>query len=90
MTYNGPNDTKPNQLFDPWDIVVTSHDNVIICDMRNNALHVLNSDGQIVTCQKTHSLGIKYPASMDINKNEKLILGCGTENEESKTSYLGI
>ncbi|CAC5404876.1 unnamed protein product [Mytilus coruscus] len=81
-TYNGPNDTKQNQLFDPWDIVVTSHDNVIICDMRNNALHVLNSDGQTMTCQKTDSLGIKYPASMDINKNGQLILGCGTEYEQ--------
>ncbi|XP_076109199.1 uncharacterized protein LOC143078119 [Mytilus galloprovincialis] len=81
-TYNGPNDTIPNQLFDPWDIIVTSHNNVIICDMRNNALHVLNFDGQIMTCQKTDSLDIKYPASMDVNKKGHLILGCGTEYEQ--------
>ncbi|XP_076110962.1 uncharacterized protein LOC143079489 [Mytilus galloprovincialis] len=81
-TYDGPIDTKQNQLFDPWDIVVTSHDNIIICDMRNNAFHVLNSDGQIMTCTKTDSLEIKYPASMDINKNGHLMLGCGTEYEQ--------
>ncbi|CAC5404879.1 unnamed protein product [Mytilus coruscus] len=80
--YNPLKDTRSGPRFDPWDIVVTSHDNVIICDMINNALHILNCDGQIMICQKTDSLGIRYPASMGIDKHCHLILGCGTVSEE--------
>ena len=86
--YNPLKDTRSGCLFDPWDIVVTSHDNVIICDMRNNALHVLNSDGQIMTCQETDSLGINYPASININKNGQVILGGGTKHEQTAKLHI--
>ncbi|XP_071174876.1 uncharacterized protein [Mytilus edulis] len=86
--YNPLKDTRSGCLFDPWDIVVTSHDNVIICDMRNNALHVLNSDGQIMTCQETDSLEINYPTSININKNGQVILGGGTKHEQTAKLHI--
>ncbi|CAC5370771.1 TRIM45 [Mytilus coruscus] len=69
-TYNGKLDE-----FYPEDIAVTSTDMVIVTDRYNYVLHVLSPTGEVIVCKEVRDLGIQYPFSLSIDKNDKLWIG---------------
>ncbi|CAC5365316.1 unnamed protein product [Mytilus coruscus] len=88
--YTGIEIQKQKQCFDPWDVVTTSHDNIITCDFSNENLHILNSKGNVINCIRLTPLDIYRPVSMAIMKNETLIIGCGSTTDNAKIHKLQI
>lgn len=83
--YSGINNLE---MFDPWDIVITPHDNVIICDPRCHALHILNCEGHIITKESLSPLDIYYPCSMSITKEGLLFIGCKKEYRKNAMIHI--
>ncbi|CAG2194362.1 unnamed protein product [Mytilus edulis] len=72
--YNGH--PKKSQLkFNPTDIVTTFRDNIVVSDM-NNAIHIVNYNGEMVSFLQTETFGIILPLSMDIYCKDELLIGC--------------
>lgn len=77
FSYEGCQSIKTD-LFAPTDIVVTAKDNIIIADMFSNALHVLNTKGELIALQNTMEYGIEMPESLSFDKAGYLLIGCDT------------
>ncbi|XP_063399704.1 uncharacterized protein LOC134684347 [Mytilus trossulus] len=72
--YNGH--PKKSQLkFNPTDIVTTFRDNIVISDL-NNAIHIINYNGEMVSFLQTKTFGILLPLSIDIYCKDELLIGC--------------
>jgi len=68
----------------PVDLVATELDNVIVLDSQSG-LHVINSKGKCIKCQKLSDLGVKEAAqSLDIDNNGMLLIGCKSQNNDAK------
>ncbi|CAC5380995.1 unnamed protein product [Mytilus coruscus] len=72
--YNG-HPKKSHLKFNPTDIGTTSRDNIVVSDL-NNAIHIINYNGQMVSFLQTETLGIMYPLSLDIYCKDELLIGC--------------
>ncbi|XP_063446559.1 uncharacterized protein LOC134726091 [Mytilus trossulus] len=57
-------------------VLATPADNIIVTDLNNHTLHILNSDGVIITYFRTDDLGIKGPYSLALSKPGHFYLGC--------------
>lgn len=88
FSYDGCERIKTD-LFAPTDIVVTADDNIIIADMFSNALHVLNTNGELIALQNTMEYGIEMPESLSIDKAGYLLIGCDTF-EKRKDPFANI
>ncbi|CAG2220469.1 unnamed protein product [Mytilus edulis] len=88
FSYDGCERIKTD-LFAPTDIVVTADDNIIITDMFSNALHVLNTNGELIALQNTMEYGIEMPESLSIDKAGYLLIGCDTF-EKRKNPFANI
>ncbi|XP_063431660.1 uncharacterized protein LOC134714350 [Mytilus trossulus] len=73
-------DTKINKdiPFLPRDIVTTPRDNVIVSVPGNDAFHILNNDGLLMTYYKTSVMDIIYPFSVAFTPTGQLYIGCST------------
>jgi len=70
--------------FEPADLVAIELDNVIVLDGQSG-LHVINSEGKCIKCQKLSDLGVKEAAqSLDIDNNGMLLIGCTSQNNDAK------
>lgn len=70
------NPYNARKLFHPYDMVTTSDGNVyMVCSAKENAIHVLNHEGQIIKYQQSNDLGIYRPYSMDIDCEGRLLVG---------------
>lgn len=75
FTYNG-NPDLPD--FVPNGIAITSSDNIILSDVTNNALHVLNSKGELLGLQFVdQEYNIELPYSLCIDSEGYLLIGSG-------------
>lgn len=70
--------------FSPRGIETTSQNNFIVCDERNNALHVLNENGQALMCQDLKLFGLQIPYAMAINNNGHILLSSIKQHEDNK------
>jgi hypothetical protein len=69
--------------FEPVDLVATELDNVIVLDGQS-CLHVINSEGKCIKCQRLSDLGVKEAArSLDIDNNGMLLIGCKSQNNDA-------
>ena len=70
------NPYNARKLFHPYDMVTTSDGNVyMVCSAKENAIHVLNHEGEIIKYQQSIDLGIYRPYSMDIDREGRLLVG---------------
>ena len=70
------NPYNARKLFHPYDMVTTSDGNVyMVCSAKENAIHVLNHEGEIIKYQQSIDLGIYRPFSMDIDREGRLLVG---------------
>ena len=73
--YRGWENNNSNKgEFCPEDIAVT--DFILISDYRNRAIHLLNYQGEVITCIGVKDLGIEIPFGMNIDKAGRLWVGC--------------
>lgn len=75
FTYNGNPNSK---TFFPYGIAITPSDNIILSDGKNNALHVLNTKGELLGLHfvdKIHN--IQNPNSLCIDSEGFLLIGRG-------------
>ncbi|XP_063412080.1 uncharacterized protein LOC134694903 [Mytilus trossulus] len=73
FTYNGNPDLK---AFSPHGIAITTSDNIILSDFKNNALHVLNSRGEVLGLHFVDKeYEIQRPVSLCIDNEGYLLIG---------------
>lgn len=82
--YNGNTTGELHNTFSPRGIVTTSQNNFIVCDERNNALHVLNENGQALMCPDLKLFGLQIPYAIAINNNGHILLSSIKQHEDNK------
>lgn len=86
FTYNGNPDL---QAFCPLGIAITSSDNIILSDSKNNALHILNSRGELLGL---HFVGKDYyienPLSLCMDSEGYLLIGTGSLIDSDAKIYV--
>lgn len=86
--YNGERD-ESEYTFVPSDLEVTSSGNIVLCDMCNDALHILAKEGTILHYILLSKLGIYGPCCVEIIQNDKMYIGCRQEEtKDTKFSNL--
>ncbi|XP_063446558.1 uncharacterized protein LOC134726090 [Mytilus trossulus] len=77
--YTGhPNVNSKDRPFTPIDILTTPADNLIVTDCNNSSLHILNSNGTIITTISTADVGISLPYSLALSVPGFFYIGCAT------------
>jgi DNA-binding beta-propeller fold protein YncE len=62
------NPYNARKLFHPYDMVTTSDGNVyMVCSAKENAIHVLNHEGEIIKYQQSIDLGIYRPFNVTMS-----------------------
>ncbi|CAG2209159.1 unnamed protein product [Mytilus edulis] len=80
FTYNGHKDLRK---FKPEGITITPSDNIVVADLANDALHVLNSKGDLLGLQFIFKdLGIYDPCSLCFDSEGYLLIGCSYGKNE--------
>ncbi|CAG2230379.1 unnamed protein product [Mytilus edulis] len=80
FTYDGQ---KNLGTFRPEGITITPSDNIVVADLPNDALHVINSKGDLLGLQFIFKdLGINVPCSLCFDSEGYLLIGCGKEKDE--------
>jgi hypothetical protein len=75
--YTGhPDVNHENKLFSPTGIVTTPSDKFVVADLYNHIIHILSSDGGILTYHNTTKAGVELPYSLSINHTGQLYIGC--------------
>ncbi|CAG2196036.1 TRIM2_3 [Mytilus edulis] len=78
--YDGQKDTG---TFQPKGITITPSDNIVVADYYNEALHVINSKGDLLGLQFIFKdLGFNDPFSLCFDTEGYLLIGCGRRNNE--------
>ncbi|XP_071160824.1 uncharacterized protein [Mytilus edulis] len=70
--------------FYPSDITVTSSDIILVLDQTSKYMHVLNFAGEVITSKDLKTLGIEFPFSLDIDKDDILWIGCNTKKMDKQ------
>ncbi|VDI02335.1 Hypothetical predicted protein [Mytilus galloprovincialis] len=88
FTYNG----NPNlNAFSPHGIAITPSDNIILSDPNNNALHILNSRGELFGLHFVDKeYKIQRPLSLCIDSEGYLLIGRGLLNERLSDAKLYV
>ncbi|XP_052065085.1 uncharacterized protein LOC127704890 [Mytilus californianus] len=74
--YTGhPDVNTEDRPFKPSDILTTPLDNVIVADSKNHALHILQSDGQIITYYRVNHIGIRGLYSLALSTPGHFYIG---------------
>lgn len=73
FTYRGPHNFE---IFKPMSIVVTPHDNIVLCEKHNHALLVLDSKGTLIALQFVLEVNIINPLALCIDSEGLLLIGC--------------
>jgi hypothetical protein len=75
--YTGhPDVNHKNKLFSPTGIVTTPSDKFVVADLYNHIIHILSSDGGILTYYNTTKAGVELPYSLSISHTGQLYIGC--------------
>ncbi|CAG2185150.1 unnamed protein product [Mytilus edulis] len=74
--YTGhPDINTEDRPFKPSDILTTPLDNVIVADSKNHALHILDSNGQIISYYRVNLIGIQGLYSLALSTPGHLYIG---------------
>ena len=72
-----------SETFKPQGITITPSNNIVVSDSGSNALHVLNSNGDLLALQLVkNDLGIQSPLSLCFDAEGYLLIGCHKEKNE--------
>ena len=75
--YTGhPDVNHENKLFSPTGIVTTPSDKFVVADLNHHIIHILSSDGGILTYYNTIAVGVELPYSLSISHTGQLYIGC--------------
>jgi hypothetical protein len=75
--YTGhPDVNHENKLFSPTGIVTTPSDKFVVADLNHHIIHILSSDGGILTYYNTTAVGVELPYSLSISHTGQLYIGC--------------
>jgi len=75
--YTGhPDVNHENKLFFPTDIVTTPSDKFVVADRNHHIIHILSSDGGILTYYNTTAVGVELPSSLSVSHTGQLYIGC--------------
>jgi hypothetical protein len=75
--YTGhPDVNHKNKLFCPTGIVTTPSDKFVVADRYVHIIHILSSDGGILTYHNTETVGVELPSSLSISHTGQLYIGC--------------
>ncbi|CAC5418277.1 unnamed protein product [Mytilus coruscus] len=88
--YTGNTTGKIQNTFSPHGIVTTSQNNFIVCNERNNALHVLNENGQVLICQDISYFGLEIPYAIAINNKGHLLLSSLKQDEDKEKAVISV
>ncbi|XP_052064400.1 uncharacterized protein LOC127704398 [Mytilus californianus] len=81
FTYDGQ---TYSETFQPQGITITPNDNIVVADYDNDALHVINSKGDLLGLQSIFKdLGINDPCSLCFDNEGYLLIGCGKGKNEN-------
>ncbi|XP_076094610.1 uncharacterized protein LOC143065127 [Mytilus galloprovincialis] len=87
--YNGhPYDIPTEHFFLPGDIATTYLGNIIVCDTRNSAIHLLNAQGSIIAYKEKSDLDISYPLSLCFTDSKNLLVGCCRTSEDQNKAII--
>jgi hypothetical protein len=67
-----PDVNHKNKLFSPTGIVTTPSDKFVVADLYNHIIHILSSDGGILTYYNTTAVGVELPYSLSISHTGQL------------------
>lgn len=83
--YTGHPGVNKDVPFRSISIVTNSKDNVIVADAYTHHLHLLNSEGELLTVFNTREVGIELPFSLAITQDHSLWIGCMNHSETQET-----
>ncbi|VDI26326.1 tripartite motif-containing protein 2/3 [Mytilus galloprovincialis] len=87
--YNGhPSNIPTEHFFLPGDIATTYLGNIIVCDTRNSAIHLLNAQGSKIAYKEKSDLDISYPLSLCCTAGGNLLVGCCRKSEEQSQAII--
>ncbi|XP_071161227.1 E3 ubiquitin-protein ligase Midline-1-like [Mytilus edulis] len=90
-TYKGWYHITPyDQLvkFQPESVTITSKDMILVAECFHNAIHVLTSAGEVILWKDVNSLGVEFPLSLEIDKNDFLWIGCATYTDKIRRAKI--
>ena len=89
--YTGhPDVNHENKLFHPTGIVTTPSDKFVVADSTHHILHILSSDGEILTYHNTRKVGVELPFSLSISHTGQLYIACGTYKDSKKKAKIHV
>ncbi|XP_063404780.1 uncharacterized protein LOC134688225 [Mytilus trossulus] len=75
--YSGHHDINTeDKPFKPQCVVATQSYYILVTDWKNNAIHILNYDGDFISYYSLKDLGIKNPLSLALSTPGHFYLGC--------------
>ncbi|CAC5404333.1 unnamed protein product [Mytilus coruscus] len=87
-SYNGDPKINKHKSFKPQRIVTTSRDNVMVTDLDTEIIHILNSNGCLISWYNTKDIGILHPFSLALTPTGQVYIGCtrqaGSTAKEAK------
>ncbi|XP_063436655.1 uncharacterized protein LOC134718064 [Mytilus trossulus] len=79
------------ETFKPQGITITPSNNIVVSDPSSNALHVLNSNGDLLALQLVkNDLGIQSPLSLFFDVEGYLLIGCHKGNNEDYGKFHAV
>ncbi|XP_063402141.1 uncharacterized protein LOC134686399 [Mytilus trossulus] len=88
--YTGNTAGELQNTFSPRGLVTTSQNNFIVCDERNNALHVLNENGQVLLYKDKGSFEIESPYAIAINNKGHILLSRIKQDENKGKAVISV
>lgn len=75
-TYNGSVGTSPSSAFNPKDIVLDKHGNILVAVFNDNAIHFLDKTLTFQKLLMTEEDGLYRPTSVALDAEGFLYVGC--------------
>ena len=89
--YTGhPDVNHGNKLFCPTGIVTTPSDKFVVADLYVHIIHILSSDGGILTYHKTGKVGVELPYSLSISHTGQLYTGCSNYTSSKEKAKIHV
>jgi hypothetical protein len=89
--YTGhPDVNHGNKLFCPTGIVTTPSDKFVVADLYVHIIHILSSDGGILTYHKTGKVGVELPYSLSISHTGQLYTGCSNYTNSKEKAKIHV
>jgi hypothetical protein len=89
--YTGhPDVNHENKLFSPTGIGSTPSDKFVVAEPNHHIIHILSSDGGILTYYNTTVVGVELPYSLSISHTGQLYIGCDNYKDSKKKAKIHV